>query len=254
VHLASTARLTALVALLGWLLAPPVGHAAGKLRSLPKRYQKAPYSLMSVSVGHPNAGWQARASRVKPRRGLKIKKSSRKHSYGHPSLVKMLYRSSRDIARSAPGSIMVLGDLSAKGGGPLAGHQSHQSGRDVDIAFYAKDKNGKSVALDHFVAFGSNGKARDGSGLVFDDWRNWLLVQSWLRDRRAGLSHIFVSRGLRGRLLRYAESRKSFRKYLPQAKVLLKQPEDSTAHNDHFHLRIACPKSQADICKDQPKR
>ncbi|RLB47405.1 MAG: hypothetical protein DRI90_26380 [Deltaproteobacteria bacterium] len=237
-----------------WLMAQPAGHAAGKTRALPKRYQKAPYSLKSLSVGHPNAGWQARASRLKPRRGLTIKKNSRNHCYGHPSLVKMLYRSSRDIARAAPGSVMVLGDLSAKGGGPLAGHQSHQSGRDADIAFYAKDKNGKSVQLDHFVAFGSNGKAKDGSGLVFDDWRNWLLVQSWLRDRRAGLSHIFVSRGLRGRLLKYAQSRKSFRKHLPRAKVLLKQPGDSAAHDDHFHVRIACPKGQADICSERPRR
>ncbi len=243
-----------MTALVVWLVAEPMGQAAGKTRSLPKRYQKAPYSLMSLSVGHPNAGWQVRAAKLKPRNGLKIKKGSRKHCYGHPSLVKMLYRSSRDIARTASGSVMVVGDLSAKGGGRLAGHQSHQSGRDVDIAFYAKDKKGKPVVLDKFVAFDAKGKAKDGSGLQFDDWRNWLLVQSWLKDRRAGLSHIFVSRGLRSRLLRFAKSRKSFRKHVPRAQELLKQPEDSSAHDDHFHVRIACPGRQADICHERPKR
>jgi len=246
--------LLALAVLSVALVVPSPSAAAGKARKLPKRYDKAPYALMSLSVGHPNAGWQARAAKLKPRKGLQIKKSSRKHCYGHPSLVKMLYRSSRDIARAAPGSVMVVGDLSAKKGGPLAGHQSHQSGRDVDIAFYAKDKKGKSVVLDKFVAFDRHGKAKDRSGRVFDDHRNWLLVQSWLRDGRAGLSHIFVSRALRGRLLRYAQSRKSFRKYVPRAEKLLKQPEDSTAHDDHFHVRIACPKRQGDICHERPKR
>ena len=165
----------------------------------------------------------------------------------------MLYRTARDIARSAKGATMLVGDLSRKEGGPLAGHASHQSGRDADIGFYVKNSKGRRVVPKRFIAFDGSGKAKDGSGYRFDDWTNWLLVQSWIRDHRAGISHIFVSRPLRKRLLDFARARPAFEKYLPAAERLLKQPEDSAAHDDHFHVRIACPKRQEEICHEHPR-
>jgi penicillin-insensitive murein endopeptidase len=78
----------------------------------------------------------------------------------------------------------------------------------------------------------------------FDDYRNWLLVQAWVRDRRAGLSHVFVERSLRRRILDYGRSHAKFRSYVRQAAMLLKQPEDAAPHDDHFHVRIACPRRQ----------
>src|SRR5690606_36397738 len=101
---------------------------------------RSPYSLMSLSVGHPKHGFQVRAKKLRPRPYLKIKSGSRGENYGHPALVLMLKRSARDIARAVPGSVMLVGDLSSKRGGPLAGHHSHQSGHDADVVFYAKDK------------------------------------------------------------------------------------------------------------------
>jgi penicillin-insensitive murein endopeptidase len=230
------------------LLAAGDGHASSRL---PAKYDNAPYSKMSLSVGAPNRGRQVRAKRLRKKPFLRIKKNSRGNVYGHPALVNMLYRTARDIKRSARGSVLLVGDLSNKTGGPLPKHRSHQSGRDADIAFYATTAKGKRVELDRFVAFKGNGEAKDGSGLVFDDWRNWLLVQSWLRDRRAGISHIFVSRPLRARLLRFARKDKRYRKYADKAARLLKRPHDSSAHDDHFHVRISCPKRQGDICKEE---
>jgi penicillin-insensitive murein endopeptidase len=149
---------------------------------------------------------------------------------------------------------MLVGDLSRENGGRLPGHFSHQSGRDADVGFYARDAEGKPAQLDHFVHFDAAGRSRDGSGLAFDDYRNWLLVQSWVRDERAGLSHIFVSRWLRARLLRFARGRRDFRPYAAQAARLLMQPENASPHDDHFHVRIACPESQLGPCKNESKR
>ena len=236
------------------LLGATVPAAAGgsAARKLPPKFEKPPYSLMSLSVGHPNAGWQVRAIRLKPRAGLKLK-GSKRFAWGHPALVKMLYRTARDIRRSVKGTTMLVGDLSRKEGGPLAGHASHQSGRDADVGFYVKNKKGRRVLPKRFIAFDGSGKAKDGSGYQFDDYANWLLVQCWLRDHRAGISHIFVSRPLRKRLLDFARTRPAFEKYLAEAEQLLKQPEDSAAHDDHFHVRISCPKRQAEICHEQPR-
>jgi penicillin-insensitive murein DD-endopeptidase len=226
---------------------------AASTSNLPAKFRSAPFSMMSLSVGYPNDGWQQRAKRLKASRYVRIKPGSHEKSYGHPALVLMLERSAKDLQRVAPGSVLVVGDLSDEKGGPLSGHRSHQSGRDADVVFYVLDEHGKSTVLDHYVKFGENGKALDGSGYVFDDWRNWLLVQSWVRDDRAGLSHIFISRPLRQRLITYASKQSSFKKYVPEVAALLKQPEDSEPHDDHFHVRVSCPENQREICREQSK-
>lgn len=236
------------------VLATTVASAPAGKRKLPDKYKKAPYSLMSLSVGHPNDGWQKRAIKLKQRKYLRVKKGSHAFTWGHPALVKMLQRTARDLSRTQKGSVMLVGDISRKKGGALAGHHSHQSGRDADVAFYAKNAKGKSVRLRKFVAFDGEGKAKDGSGLVFDDYRNWLMVQSWITDRRAGLSHIFVSRPLKARLLAFANARPAYKKHAKRALVLLKEPRNADAHDDHFHVRIACPKKQGDICREEPRK
>ncbi|MFO0567667.1 MAG: penicillin-insensitive murein endopeptidase [Polyangiaceae bacterium] len=234
------------------LSAPIVAYARPE-QSLPKRFTQAPFSLMSLTIGHPNDGYQIRAKRLRKSKHVNIKSGSGDHSYGHPALVLMLGRSAKEIAKSAPGSVMLVGDLSRKAGGPLSGHRSHQSGRDADVGFYVLDEAGKPVTPDKFVTFGGDGKATDGSGYSFDDRRNWLLVQSWVRDKRAGLSHIFVSRALRARLLGYAAKQPAFQKYVTEVAALLKQPEDATPHDDHFHVRVSCPKDQAEICREESR-
>jgi penicillin-insensitive murein endopeptidase len=226
---------------------------AGSTLDLPHKFRGAPYSLMSLSVGYPNDGWQQRAKRLKRSRYIRIKPGSEEKTYGHPALILMLERSAKDLQRVEPGSVLVVGDISDANGGPLAGHRSHQSGRDADILFYAVDENGKSIVLDHLVKFGANGKALDSSGYVFDDRRNWLLVQSWVRDQRAGLSHIFISRPLRQRLITYASKQPAFKKYVTEVSALLKQPEDAEPHDDHFHVRVSCPEGQSEICREQSK-
>lgn len=221
-------------------------------KKLPAKFRKSPYSLMSLSVGHPNDGFQLRAKRLKPNKYLKVRSSSK--AYGHPALVLMLKRSAKQIGRSVHGSRLLVADISAKYGGSLSGHRSQQSGRDADVAFYMLDAQGKPIDAPRLLAFDGNGKAKDGSGLRFDDYRNWLLVKSWVDDTRAGLSHVFVSTPLRARLLDYARHDARFKSYVSKAAALLKQPSRSSAHDDHFHVRISCPKRQTEICHEQSKR
>lgn len=236
-----------------WLIAAmPTAHAHST-RELPEQFQHSPYSLMSLTVGYPNDGWQVRAKKLRPSRYLRIKHDSRQNCYGHPALVLMLERSARAIARVAPGSTMLVGDLSSKNGGPLYGHHSHQSGRDADVSFYMRDSQGHYFVPKHFIHFDAAGKATDGSGATFDTYRNWLLVQSWVRDKRAGIAHIFIANWLRMRLLDFARSNKEFDKYENEAAKLLMQPENSEPHDDHFHVRIACPKRQEAICHEESR-
>jgi penicillin-insensitive murein endopeptidase len=220
---------------------------------LPARLRTGRFASMSLSGGYPNEGWQLRGKRLRPTHDLRVREPSRERVYGHPALVLMLGRSAHDVATAAPGSVLLVGDLSSKEGGPLPGHRSHQSGRDADVAFYVTDLHGKPLRSTEYVAFDGDGHSKDGRPLLFDDERNWLLVQSWARDRRAGLSHIFVSWPLRERLLKYARSKPRFAPYVLQATALLKQPEKGEAHDDHFHVRITCPKEEEEICRAESK-
>lgn len=222
---------------------------AGPTRQLPAQFSRSPYSLMSLSVGHPNDGWQVRSKQLRDGPFLRVRERTRALSYGHPALVLMLTRSAGDVARAYPGSVLFVGDLSAENGGPSSGHRSHQSGRDADVAFYMRTRLGAPSTADHFVAFGAEGTAKDGSGLVFDDARNWALVRSWLRDGRARVSHIFVSRDLRARLLAYG-ARVDGASTVAAIEQRLHQPRSSSLHDDHFHVRISCPPGQSAICHE----
>jgi penicillin-insensitive murein endopeptidase len=219
-------------------------------RELPQKYRKSPYALMSLSVGLPNAGWQLRAKKLSSSPQLWIQNKSIPYTYGHPSLVLMLHRTSKQIARQSPGSVLLVGDLSREFGGPLTGHKSHQSGRDADVGFFVTDAKGRPQNSRRLLAFDAAGRARDGSGLRFDDYRNWLLVQLWLKDDRAELEHVFVASHLRRRLLDFARARPSFRRYVDEAAQFLRQPTNGLPHDDHFHIRIACPNRQQELCAD----
>ena len=248
------ARSAAALAALGAALsALSPSASAGTGRDLPRRYLDAPFSLMSLTVGYPNAGFQLRAKKLKESTFLKVKDSSRERVFAHPALVLMLERSAREVARFEHGSLMMVGDLSSREGGPLPGHVSHQSGRDADVGFYLKDGAGRPVVREHFQPLDPNGRARYEPGLYFDDYRNWLLLRAWVTDDRAGLAHIFVSTGLRWRLLEYGRKEPQFAKYLPEVSALLKQPAGRAVHDDHFHVRIACPDNLGELCYNESR-
>src|SRR3982751_3054766 len=119
------ARTAALVVTLGGAL-PLLTKAAnaGTGHDLPRRFLGAPFSLMSLTIGYPNDGFQLRAKKLKNSDSLKVKDSSKDNIFAHPALVLMLERSAREVARFEKGSLMTVGDLSRRDGGPLAGHVS----------------------------------------------------------------------------------------------------------------------------------
>ena len=232
-------------------LAPTANAGTG--HDLPARFLGAPFSLMSLTVGYPNAGFQLRAKKLKDNDALTVRDGSRDNSYAHPALVLRLQRSAREVARVEKGSRLMVGDLSSRDGGPLAGHVSHQSGRDADIGFYLRDAAGNPIVREHFTPFDPNGKSRWEAGVYFDDYRNWVLLRSWVTDRRASLVHIFVSSGLRSRLIEYGRKDPRFARYVDDVALLLKQPAGRSPHDDHFHVRIACPDQLGELCRNESR-
>jgi penicillin-insensitive murein DD-endopeptidase len=205
----------------------------------------------ALSVGSPTCGRLEGGIELVGREGLKLKRPTTAR-WGLPQLVSLLERGARRVRGRHPGSVLLIGDLSRRGGGDIAAHRSHESGRDADVGFYFVDRRGKAVQLSRFRAVDTEGRVVGERQLMFDLARNWMLIQAWLTDPHVRVQHIFVAAPLRQRLLRYARERGVSPPLLHRASLALKQPRDGLLHDDHFHVRIACPPRQNGVCVAEP--
>jgi penicillin-insensitive murein endopeptidase len=165
--------------------------------------------------------------------------------------VGLLHHAANAVARKHAGSVMFVGDLSGRTGGHLDHHNSHQTGRDADVAFYVANSKNKPIPLKRFIAFDDAGNARDVPGAHFDEARNWALVEAFLKDQGATVRYLFITPGLRSRLLAYAAKKHVAKELVDRAATVMMSPADSDLHDDHFHVRIACPESMHDVCIEE---
>jgi penicillin-insensitive murein endopeptidase len=171
--------------------------------------------------------------------------------YGLGALVLLIDRSARAVRRQFPDAVLSVGHLSRQGGGELDRHASHESGRDADVGFYVRSQTKKPLLSDHFVPFTGDGTAPSWPGAYFDDAKNWALVAALVSEGSARVTHIFVATPLRARLLAHAEKIGAPLALRVRASEVMAQPHGSLPHDDHFHVRIACPPSM-DKCVEDP--
>lgn len=201
------------------------------------------------SIGAPNAGHLAGAVLLKGSRTLKQKEGS--HSWGLPELVRLLQRASVKVARKHKNSVMLVGDLSGRTGGFLERHGSHQSGRDADVGLYVMNSKGKPVNVRHFVAFDASGKGRELPWAMFDEVRNWDLIEALLQDEKANVRYLFIANPLKAKLLAQAAKKHARPELIARAAAAMMSPPEADVHDDHFHVRIGCPESMRDVCIEE---
>lgn len=175
--------------------------------------------------------------------------------FGTPDLVATLERTIGEVSRRFPGTAsMRIGDLSSPGGGRHFRHGSHRSGRDADLIFYVTDPAGRSHQGRGWLAYNRFGYAVDrhasnGELFLFDDARNWWFVRTLVLDDEARVQWIFVSRGVKSRLLRHAIDHERDPRAIVRAAYVLQQPANASPHDDHFHVRVYCaPRELAHGC------
>lgn len=163
--------------------------------------------------------------------------------WGSPRLVKGLVNVAARVHAVAPGAPLVIGDLSARTGGKIPRHQSHRTGRDVDLPFFVTTPEGIPVQNPGFVNIGPDGLAGvEGTGkyVRLDVEREWLLVKELLGEVGLDVQWMFCSRAVEALLVDYARARGEPPALVWRAETVLMEPGDSLAHDDHIHLRIAC--------------
>ncbi len=202
------------------------------------------------SVGVPNQGVLTEAEELPVRgEGFVRYRPLSTHYFGRPRLVHALEAAAADVARKAPGGApLYIGDLSAKTGGRIPGHDSHRSGRDVDLLFLVMTPSGAPVPSPGFVRFEGDGLALpQGSKdyIRIDIDREWLLLRSLLTSQEIGVQFMFVCHEVEAMLIDHARALGEPDELVARAETVMLQPSDSLRHDDHVHLRIACSPDEA---------
>jgi len=216
----------------------------------------------SVSCGSTNRGSLSDSAQM-PTKGAGFIMAqpwrSRGSRYGTKELVSLIIRSTGQVAQYYPGSQLSIADMSREYGGPIASHRSHQSGRDVDLIYYAMDARGAPFSPDsHMAYYTPTGEATSARAprrvdsipkRYFDLKRNWALVRALVFDAQTSVEYIFVSRRVKRWLLYYANEAGEAAEIIAWANKILHSPKGAAGHNDHMHVRIAC--SRADLSSGQ---
>lgn len=209
---------------------------------------------LSGTIGLPHLGVQTAGVEL-PRQGegfVRFRPNGQ-HHFGLPRLVTGVTAAAARVAALLPGGApLVIGDLSARGGGKIHGHASHRTGRDVDLLLYVTTPGGVPVRSPGFIVLGA-----DGLGYVpetseyvrIDVPREWQLIKALLLDPELGVQFMFLSRELTALVIDYAIARDEPAAVIYHAESVLFQPSDALPHDDHLHLRIACqPAERVDGC------
>ena len=200
---------------------------------------------VSGAVGVPHLGVQTEAVELPVSgKGFTRFRPKSDRYFGHPRLVSGVMRVSEALAERFPGSApLVVGDLSARHGGKISRHNSHRTGRDVDFLLFYKTPSGADARAPGFIHVESDGLARvSGTGdyLRFDVVKTWELVKLLVEDRELRVQFVFASRVIEALLIDYALARGEPLDLVYRAQAVLLEPGDSSNHDDHFHVRIAC--------------
>jgi murein endopeptidase len=196
------------------------------------KYRADPASVGSLSVGRPAMGLLVN--------GVPMTKDPAWNVMGPgaawgteetvSSIAHIIQRVKKDFP-SAPA--LSIGHISAKNGGHLNPHRSHQSGRDVDIAYYRKD--GKIGFL-------------DANKSTLDLPQTWLLVKAALRETPVEM--IFIDDSVQRLLAEQALASGEDVAFVDE--VFLSRGKNARApirhikgHRNHLHIRFHSPNAEA---------
>jgi murein endopeptidase len=105
------------------------------LADLSRNLRENPTALGAASLGRPNAGSLFNAVQLPDNPAWK--RVDPNHAWATSETIEYLTKGLLSVGEKYPGTDAVsIGHLSARQGGPLRPHVSHQSGRDVDVGFY----------------------------------------------------------------------------------------------------------------------
>jgi LysM repeat protein/murein endopeptidase len=199
----------------------------------------------SLSRGRCDRGELVHGITIPEHRAYVVRDSER--AWVTRKVADVLTRSFDHLLRQHPSAPRIqIRDASRRDGGRLHRHHSHQSGRDVDIAYYQR-RCGESVC-----------NRRRTRPEHLDAALEWTLIESWLRSGE--VEYIFVDHALQAPLYEAARAAGATREELstwfqwPRGRdvrvgVIRHVPQ----HADHLHVRFACAADDPECIPSNPR-
>jgi len=189
----------------------------------------------SESVGKPNHG-RLSGGRLLEVDGRGFIRKNDKAPYATDETIAIIRWACQRVVSMYPGTVpLVIGDLSARRGGRLKPHASHQSGRDADIGYFFKDNE----VVKRF---------KDATPNNLDVEKTWTFLELLLSTHR--VEFLFIDRRLQPLLYEEARARGWTEEELGQ---LFEAPVGERhkhgiirhlkGHKHHLHVRFRCDKS-----------
>jgi hypothetical protein len=212
---------------------------AARLHTLREHERFEPRQIArGQSVGAPWAGRLQHASALPPGEGYFIRRPER--AYGTQTTIDLTERAIGETLDAFPDEhILAIGDISAPSGGTITQHRSHQSGRDIDVGLFYREKPAGYPAsfihadednldcaatfklLESFLATaGDDG----GVQMIFLDFDVQGILYDWALDHG-------VSERRLERIFQYPHGRGS-------AEGIVRHEPN---HDNHMHVRFQCP-------------
>lgn len=172
--------------------------------------------------------------------GFQTVRPTRNRHYGHPALIDFIETLAEQTAAAGLG-LLPVGDMSQPRGGPMSSdHASHQIGLDVDIFFrldlprLSQAERGEDLQLHSLVDY-----ERRQLNERFDAAHLELLQ---LAASASNVERIFVSPLLKEAMCEQSWPDRSF----------LSRLRPWYGHDDHLHVRLACPAGSEDCVSQNP--
>lgn len=217
-------------------VAPPPATPSAALAlsdaEIANRFKKDPTSLGPASVGKPSAG--ALVNGVHMPAGPRWVLLDPAAAWGTQETVDALGWAIDRVHTSHPGApALPIGHISTKHGGFLPWHRSHQSGRDVDVAYYLK---------------GSRQGFVTATRANLDVPRSYALVKAILEAGPVDM--ILIDTSVQRLLVEYGVARGEDAAWLDRTYQVRQKTRGAPVrtwpgHKNHLHVRFTSPSAQA---------
>lgn len=194
--------------------------------------------IAGQSVGAPQKGKLADGVQLPHDRSYYRRRLSRTYAAAH--VVDMVTDAVESVREAHPKiHRLAIGDLSDKDGGFISGHNSHQSGRDVDLGLYF-DK--RPAGYPKAFAAAKSGTLHLGA--------MWTLINALYGQSKSdgGPTKVFLDYRIQKQIYLHARKQKVSKAKLAK---MLQYPDGKWAtgrlvqhirnHHDHVHVRYGCP-------------
>lgn len=201
-----------------------------------------PTDERSQAIGETSAGCIAGAQALPHEgQGYVVMHLERRRYFGHPNLIDAIETLGQRAARGL--GIMHVGDLGMARGGPMPfGHRSHQSGLDVDVWFdLSPSLHARADRLRSNVhALSLLDSASKGLDYRLWNDRHVQILKS--AAQLPSVDRIFVNAHIKKELCDTVRGDTSW----------LHKIRPWYHHDDHFHMRLACPEGSPGCVRQKP--